>query len=249
MPKKLGLPIDALYGRAVLAGFYIALAGAVSTILGVGFPPNVSRLISACVFPIGLIFVVLTNSELFTGDILTTGSRKPANSFLFAVYIFNWFGTILAAQVFYWAGLYKSFNNQLGINMINLIQNKMTMPWYHLFYSGILCNILVCLSILLSQKTDDDFKKIIFIFIPIFTFVACGFEHIVADMYYFTAALHCLKDKSIVEASGLTADDVNSFMTVPNVLKYFIWISAGNIVGGLLDIIFIELSRVRKTDS
>ena len=66
---------------------------------------------------------------------------------------------------------------------------KASAPAIHLFFRGILCNILVCVAVLCSFRTSDDSAKLIIIFLCLFTFITSGFEHSIANMTIFGIVL------------------------------------------------------------
>ena len=187
-----------------------------------------AKIVSALIFPIGLILITFVTGELFTGDCLMIDAAidskiTPIETILFLllVYIGNFVGALI--------GMY-AIQSVYGIVVIDYTMKiaaaKLAMPAWKLFISGIFCNIFVCLAVLLAAEGETTVSKVIRIFIPIFTFVICGFEHSVADMFYLLAAM-----SFSTSVPGIVA--LNS-------LKVIGIVTFGNIVGALLLILILR---------
>lgn len=214
--------------KGALAGIWISLGGALATYAGTLFPEH-ARLLSALIFPIGLLLVIATNAELFTGDILCIKSadeHSKANlcEFLSSIWFANFAGAIVFSFLLCLTLAPSGQNLAFTTALIDIAMAKGSIPILRAFFSGIACNFLVCSAVALNCKTDIATEcKYIYIYIPIFAFVLLGFEHSVADMFY-------------IFCGAILGAPLNPL---------WIWLSlgavtAGNILGGLIFHTFIE---------
>ena len=182
---------------SALAGVYIAMGGILSVIAGYGFPeitaanPSLQRLLSGAAFPIGLILVVLVGAELFTGNnavlmpgALNRGIRPMAvvrNWTL--VYLGNFIGALGFSYLFvYLCGLTASDPYHEAVQRIALA--KVSMPWHVVFLKGIAANSFVCLAVWLAAAGKSAISKIAGCWLPVMAFVALGYEHSIANMFF-----------------------------------------------------------------
>ena len=197
--------------RSFMAGLFIAVGGALATVCGTGLDktlgPGFKSLIAGAVFPVGLIAIVLTGMSLFTGDTMlipmavfqkkTTWS-KVFNAWLW-VYIGNFIGSLFWAYIMVFGPFCKGGGPELtafGINAIGIAEAK-TLPYiaagtiglWSAFLKGIACNLLVNVAILLAFSSKAMIGKFFGIWFPIMAFVATGFEHCVANMYFIPAGI------------------------------------------------------------
>ena len=217
--RKAALPLDKMLVMAVLAGAFIALAGVAST-WGSMLVENLSlrRLIAGCVFPAGLAMVVLTGTELFTGNCLMSIALLDKRITLPAmlrnwcvVYVGNFIGAAAVAAMAVWGGVFAGKEEFL----VSAAMGKM-MPVEQAVFRGILCNILVCLGVLMAAAATDAGGKVVSLFFPVAAFVMAGYEHSVANMYYLTAG--------VLAGADLSAADI--------VLRNLLPVTVGNIIGG-----------------
>ena len=216
--RKAGLPWDKMLVLAFFGGMYIALAGVASTWASMLVEnPSIKRLIAGCIFPAGLAMVVLTGSELFTGNNLMTiallQKRITMKGMLrnwAGVYLGNFIGAAFVAAAVVWGGVFAGNESVL----ISVAAGKI-MPFGQAFLRGILCNILVSLGVLMAAVGKDAAGKVVALFFPVAAFIIGGYEHCVANMYYLTAG--------ILAGAELSLADIISNM-VP--------VTLGNIVGG-----------------
>lgn len=217
--KKVKYGLSKTLLLAILAGAFIALAAATSTYAS-NFITNKSlaKIISGLIFPFGFILVILFKTEFFTGNCLLIISKlKKEITFkemfinLIIVFIGNFIGAIFIAYMLKIAGC-------LNVESIYTIAyNKINFDFLEAFFKGILCNILVCMAVLLSFSVKTTQEKILVIFIPIFLFIVLGLEHVVANMYYIFAAHLGSKAITIKE------------MLLNNIIP----VTLGNIIGGM----------------
>jgi formate/nitrite transporter len=279
---KSSLPVGQLVLRGIMAGAYIAVGAALCTVVGTGIAPlmgaGAAKLLSAAVFPVGLIAIVLTGMELFTGDAMLgplsvlqgkIGWGKVLNNW-FWVYIGNLIGSLAYAYIMVWGpftqgALSAAEPNAFGLNAVTIAVSK-TLTYksvgniglWSCFLAAIGCNFLVNVAIMLGITAKEFIGKFFGIWFPIMAFVATGFEHCVANMYFLPTGLWLtqlfpgLIDKSTTAANGtvtywspllhqfggLTWSDVWLWNIIPATL--------GNIVGGMIFVGFVYYFAFRK---
>ena len=200
---------------SVMAGIYIAL-GAQGFIVTYD-----NAFIRAAVFPVGLMLIVLVGGELFTGNCLMTFALlqkkirvKSYASTLLQVLAGNFIGGALTAGLLYAGGGYN--NPVMAARIIEIADAKLSLPFMQVVSKGILCNILVSLAVWFAATSKDTTGKILGSWFPVMLFVICGYEHVVANMFYLPMA--SLLDSSI--------NIVN--MTINNLIPA----ALGNYIGG-----------------
>lgn len=219
---------------SLLAGFYIAFGAQLSTVvmhdaaafIGLG----IARLVTGVVFSFGLMLVVVCGAELFTGNSLLVSSALDGEISWIKL-IENWsivlLGNLLGALFMAWL-LYESQLWQSGTvaqQVLATASAKSQLSFWVAFVRGILCNWLVCLAVFMATAARDISGKLLFCLVPITAFVASGFEHSVANMYFIPAGL-LLKSGLGITAPGLTW----SAFLFGNILP----VTLGNLVGGVL---------------
>ena len=214
---------------SIFAGCFIAIAGALATVASAGFEGTTATLIKAAVFPAGLIMVVLTGSELFTGnclllapvlnkDIKITAMLKN----LGIVYAGNLVGSALIALLTTYGGV---MTGTIADAAVSVAAYKCGLTFGEALLRAVPCNILVCIAIWCSFAAKSVSGKILAVYPPIFAFVACGFEHSVANMYYLINGL-LVSAKYGTAANGLNVGNALLYGILPSTL--------GNIIGGML---------------
>ncbi len=163
--------------------------------------------------------IVLVGGELFTGDCLMImgcihkkyGIRDVAKV-LMLVYFSNFIGSVLMAFLVYLSGQMNYTNGLLGAFTIKVAMGKIAMDFGTAFFSGILCNIFVCIAVLMAVAANDVAGKILACFFPIIAFVVSGYEHCVANMYYIPAGIYAAGNEVYVErpvsAYGFTVEQL-----------------------------------------
>ncbi len=239
--KKATTKMGSLIPLGILAGAYIALGAIMFTIITndlAGFiGDGLTRLIGGISFSLGLILVVLGGAELFTGNnMIMTGylekkvSGKQLLNNWFWVYLFNFVGSLLVVFLFFYSGIWKANGGAIGARAVNIAAAKASLPWVEALFRGIFCNWLVCLAVWLASAGRDVIGKILAIMIPIAAFVAAGFEHSVANMYFIPMglalanqpALSALLDPAVIQGLTMKAFFLNNLIPV----------TVGNIIGG-----------------
>lgn len=239
--KKAELSLGRMILLGILAGAYIAIAGQLYTMitqdlsrfLGFGF----SQFLGGAVFSVGLMLVVIGGAELFTGNnlLLAMGalSGKAKWSRLLrnwvVVYLANFVGSMLFVLVMYYSDLWKFNGAALGIRALGLAVGKVSLPFSAAFFRGILCNWLVCLAVWLALSAKDVVGKLFAIFFPIMAFVASGFEHSIANMYFIPIGIFLKAQPSLVAALGM---DVSGLTWQAFIFNNLVPVTLGNIIGG-----------------
>lgn len=243
--KKAKLPIGRMILLGMLAGACIAIGGAASNVTVHGITNvGIARTLAGMVFPVGLMMVVITGAELFTGNNLMIMSRLSGKITtaalcrnLVIVYLSNLAGSLLVDVLVFFSGQFDLSGGGLGAYTIKVAVAKSNLSPYKAVTSGILCNVLVCLAILLAGAAKDIVGKLWAIFFPIFAFVTAGFEHCVANMYYIPAGMLAGLNKDYValaeELYGISEKQCATLYS-PNVAASLLFVTLGNMVGGML---------------
>jgi formate/nitrite transporter len=223
----------------ILAGVYIGFGAAFATLVStdlaryVGF--GLAKAITGGVFSVGLMLVVIAGAELFTGNNLMLMSvldrRVPLSKMLgkwTVVYIANLIGSVLLAYIIYKTDLWKSGNYFTGIQALKIANAKVNLAFGPAFFRAICCNWLVCLAVWMAIASRNVVGRIFAIIFPIMAFVALGFEHCIANMYFIPMGLF-LKGTGAAAASGLNLVNLNlGGFFITNLIP----VTLGNIIGG-----------------
>lgn len=207
---KESAPLSNLIILSFLAGAYIAFGGLLAEVVtgglaAAGAPPGIVKLLFGAVFPVGLMLVVIAGSELFTGNCMymPMGLLKGKASVgglarnwivswifnlvgaLFVAYCLAYLSGILAVDPWAAGAMTVAKTKALGgAKFIAAGKSVSSLTWMQVFWRAIGCNWLVCLAVYLAIASDDIIGKIFGIWFPIFAFVATGFEHVVANMFF-----------------------------------------------------------------
>jgi len=240
---KAGMPTFDVFVLSVLAGAFIALGAIFATTVAAGgaeLPYGVVRLLAGLAFTLGLILVVVAGAELFTGNnliVMAWASRRVATAALLGnwvvVWIGNFVGAFATALIVYVSEQYTFGGGAVGQTALGIAATKTSLGFVQAIALGILCNALVCLAVWLTFGAHTTTDKILAIIPPIAAFVAAGFEHSVANMYFISIGLLVKSDDDFV--AGLDPD------TVPD-LSGLTWasffrdnllpVTIGNVIGG-----------------
>jgi formate/nitrite transporter len=218
----------------ILAGAFIGLGSLYFTIVvsdgSLSFAA--ARVLGGVVFSLGLLLVVVAGAELFTGNnllamawashLITT--RDVLRNWVI-VSIANFVGAAGLAIIVYLSGHSSMNNGLIAEKIISIAVTKCTLPASELFWRGAMCNILVCLAVWMAMAGRTVTDKFFAIVLPISAFVAAGFEHSIANMYFIPLALLLKGDVTTVIAGS---DQI----TVINMLRNFMWVIPGNLLGG-----------------
>jgi len=231
----------------ILAGVYIGFGAVFATLVGgdaskfVGF--GLGQLFAGAVFSVGLMLVVIAGAELFTGNNLIlasvlgghTSTGKLLRNWVI-VYLANFVGSLLLVLIMYGTELWKGNGMGVGIKALNIANAKVNLGFWVALFRGIGCNWLVCLAVWMAVASRDVVGKIFAIFFPIMAFVAIGFEHCVANMYFIPMGI-LLKGSEAATA----AMETNPALDLSNltwgygfIVKNLIPVTIGNIIGGAI---------------
>lgn len=215
----------------VFAGLFIGFAGIASTTASATIAnPSIAKLVGACVFPAGMGMTLIAGSELFTGNNLIIIAllerkikmREMLKNWL-CVFIGNFIGAGFVAVLVVYGHTPDLFDGVLAEKMVAAAASRVAQTFPEAFFRGILCNILVCIAVWAAFASKNVSGKLLMSFWPVMLFVLCGFEHIVADMYFGVAGILTAAEYGI-DAAGLSW---GSF-----ILKNIIPVTLGNTAGG-----------------
>lgn len=242
---KANLKLSKMIALGIMAGMFIALGGATSS-TAVHAIDNVglARTLAGVIFPVGLLMIVLVGGELFTGNCLMVMSaidkRIKVSQLirnLVVVFLSNLAGSLIIDFLIFYSGNLDYSGGGLGAYTIKVALSKATISPAKAIASGILCNILVCIAILMGAAAKDIAGKVLAIWFPIFAFVIGGFEHIVANMFYIPTGMLAATNPAYVakaeELYGITAEQINQ-LNLSGLLHNFIPVTIGNILGGMV---------------
>lgn len=235
-----------LFALAVLAGAFIGLgalfATTVTTGVGAVYPFGITKLLGGLVFCLGLILVIGAGAELFTGNnliVMAWADKKVSTKSLLynwvVVYLGNFTGAILTAVMMLWSKQYTFSGGAVGLNALNTANAKVNLDFSQALVLGILCNALVCLAVWLSLGARSATDKIVAIVFPITAFVAAGFEHCVANMYFIPMGLFikASADGAFWSSIGKTAADFANLTWGNFFLVNLLPVTIGNMIGGV----------------
>jgi len=243
--RKVGESFLNLLLLGILAGAYVALGALFATTVSAGatgiLSYGLTRLLMGLAFSLGLILVVIGGAELFTGNTLIAvawASGKVSTGGLLRnwaiVYLGNFLGSILIAALVIWGRQYAAGGGSVGLVMLSMANAKLHLSFWQAVSLGVLCNLLVCLGVWLSYAGRSVADKILGIVFPITAFVAAGFEHSVANMYFIPLGLFLKQfDPTFTTSTAVQAGLDLSSLTWSN----FLWdnllpVTLGNIIGG-----------------
>jgi len=240
--QKANSPAFALFALAVLAGAFIALGAAFSTVVATapGVPFGVHRLLIGLSFCLGLVLVIVGGAELFTGNNLIAmawASRRIGTRALLR----NWgivlagnaagaIGTVLLVDA---AGLHSLAGEAVGQTAVRIAAAKCALSPLEAYSRGILCNALVCLAVWQSYGARSTVDRIAVVIFPVTAFVAMGLEHSIANLYFLPAGILAAEDLTPAAlAQALSALPTDALPTWGRALANLIPVTLGNIVGG-----------------
>jgi formate transporter FocA len=241
--KKATADTLATFVLAVLAGAFIAFGAlfATTVLSGQGLPYGVGRLLAGVVFSLGLILVIVGGAELFTGNTLIVmawaGGRVRTGALLrnwLLVYAGNFVGALGIAALVFVSGQYTFGGGAVGATALATANAKVDFAFGQAVALGILCNTLVCLAVWLAFSARSTADRILAIVPPIAAFVAAGFEHSVANMYFLPVALliRAGAPESFWTAIGRSAGDYPSLTWSSFLVDNLLPVTLGNIIGG-----------------
>jgi formate/nitrite transporter len=255
--RKAQMPFLQMFTLAILAGAFIALGAVFSTTVSAGsitikdaadgsaaftaaLPFGVTRVLAGLVFCVGLILVVIGGAELFTGNtliVMAWASKKVTSVGLLRnwsiVYLGNFIGALFTAVMVFISRQYTFGNNAVGITALNIASSKVHLGFIQAIALGILCNALVCLAVWMTYSARSTLDKIAAIIFPIAAFVAAGFEHSIANMYFIPIGLLIKNfDPQFIEAIAGAGVNLEGLTWSAFLINNLLPVTIGNIIGG-----------------
>jgi formate/nitrite transporter len=240
---KARMPFLTTFVLAVLAGAFIALGADLFTVVttdsGLGY--GTTRLVGGVAFSLGLVLVVIGGAELFTGNNLIVmawaNGRISALELLrnwVIVYSGNFAGALATAAIVYASGQWKFANYEVGANAVGIANHKVNLAWGEAVALGALCNVLVCLAVWLTYSARSNIDKAVAVVFPITAFVASGFEHSIANMYFIPLALFVKHENGVTRLDGVANADLSNLTWAGFFSHNLLPVTVGNIIGGAL---------------
>ena len=245
--KKAGMDGVAMFVLALLAGAFISLGAMFATTAVAGAaghaPYGMTRVLAGIVFSLGLILVVVGGAELFTGNNLLVmawaGGKVSTRQVLRnwgIVYAGNFVGAVATAGLVYLAAQYQMGKGAVGEAALATAAAKSSLDFFPAVCSGILCNVLVCLAVWLTYSARTTADRIVAIIPPISAFVAAGFEHCVANMYFIPLGIfiHDGAPPEFWANIGKSPGDFSSLGWQNFLVNNLIPVTLGNVIGGAI---------------
>jgi len=271
--RKAEMPAFTMFMLSLLAGAFISLGSIFATTIAAGgmsvaaadgavafttgLPYGVTRLLVGFVFCLGLILVVVGGAELFTGNnliVMAWASGKVTGRALLRnwaiVYTGNFVGSIATAGLMFFTKQYTFGSDAVGVAALKIAVGKCDLDFMQAIALGILCNALVCLAVWLTYSARTTIDKIIAIIFPITAFVAAGFEHSVANMYFISYALFVKGfDPEFMARVGEKVPKLEMLTWKAFFINNLIPVTIGNIIGGAVlvaAVYWVVFLRVKK---
>jgi formate/nitrite transporter len=241
--RKSGLDSLRLFALAVLAGAFISIGAIFATTVSggtEGVPFGIVRLLAGLAFSLGLILVIVGGAELFTGNtliVMAWASGKVSPSLVLRnwsiVYVGNLVGALATVALMFVSGQYTFGDGSIGSAALAIGNAKAGLDFVPAVVLGIMCNALVCLAVWLTFSARTTTDRILAIVPPIAAFVAAGFEHSVANMYFIPEAIAIralAPDRFWATIQRLPADYPN--LTIEGFVANLVPVTIGNVIGG-----------------
>lgn len=224
----------------ILAGVFIGLGAVFCTLVTTGIDTGfgLTKLLGGLVFCLGLILVVVAGAELFTGNSLLTMSFISGRTSLARlaknwgiVYFANLAGALALVGLMFYTNQWAFSGYGVGANALLTANAKVNLGFGEALVRGILCNFLVCLAVWLCFSARTVAGKILAIIFPITAFVACGFEHSIANMYFIPMGILMTGQPAVLGAAGITSEAVAN-LTWAGFVGNLVPVTIGNVIGG-----------------
>lgn len=257
--RKSEMPFLTMFALAILAGAFIALgalfattvlSGGMSikdaqgaTTFTTGLPFGVNRLLAGLAFCLGLILVVVGGAELFTGNnliVMAWASGKVTSIALLRnwgiVYVGNFIGSVATAIVVLFGKTYLFGNGSVGLTALNIAKSKVELGFIQAIALGIMCNALVCLAVWMTFSARSTIDKIFAIIFPITAFVAAGFEHSIANMYFIPMGIFIKNyaGQDFWTLIGKAPSDYSMVTWQSFLVSNLLPVTIGNVIGGAI---------------
>jgi formate/nitrite transporter len=278
--RKAEMPFLPMFTLAILAGAFIALGAIFATTVSAGsmavkaadsaaqfspltasLPYGVVRLLAGMAFCLGLILVIVGGAELFTGNnliVMAWAGGKVSTAALLRnwviVYLGNFVGSIATAGMMFLTKQYTFSGGAIGITALSTANTKVHLGFIQAIALGVLCNALVCLAVWMTYSARSAIDKIAAIVFPITAFVAAGFEHSIANMYFIPIGLFIksfapefLSDKVVATVTANTGYDLAGLTWGTFLLNNLLPVTIGNIIGGAILVAAVYWSVFLRT--
>jgi formate transporter len=233
--KKANLPLLPCFMLAVVAGGSIGLGALYYTIVASDAELSfaTTRVVGGLAFSLGLALVLVAGAELFTGNnliVMAWASRRVSTRAMLRNWLIVYCGNLAGALglvVLVLLSHHLDMNGgRIGLSILNTAVGKISPDVVTLFFKGVLCNLLVCMGVWLAYAGRSVTDKIVGLILPVSAFVAAGFEHCVANMYFLPLAW-------VMTATGqVPAGFDASVITLPGIIHNLVPVTLGNIAGG-----------------
>jgi formate/nitrite transporter len=240
--QKASMDGTTTFALAVLAGAFIALGGVFATtaLAGAGETPwGMARVLAGMTFSLGLILVVVGGAELFTGNNLIAMGWASRRLSLGAVarswgivFAGNFLGATATAFVVFLAGTHRFGGGAFGIAALDIARAKLELGFVQAVALGVLGNALVCLAVWLALSARTTADRILAVAPPISAFVAAGFEHSIANMYFIPLAIFIRLDQGFATSVGRGHHEPLTWASF--LLQNLLPVTIGNVIGGTL---------------
>lgn len=206
---KASLPLARQLPLTFLAGVYIGLGGLFCALFqgDASLPYAVQKFMAGAVFSLGLSLVMTAGAELYTGNTMMVAGALDGRISWGAtlmnwvrVWLGNGLGAVTLAIVVWLSHAAES--GTAGVGLMTIAAGKMSAPWWAVFWKGVLCNLLVCLGVWMAYAGRSVADRCVGVLLPVAAFVALGFEHCVANLFFLPVAL-------MLKASGFAPEGVN----------------------------------------
>jgi formate/nitrite transporter len=233
--KKANLPFLASFMLAIVAGGGVGFGALYYSIVAsdpeLGFATT--RVLGGLVFTLGLVLVLVGGAELFTGNnliVMAWASGRVSTGTMLRnwtiVYLGNLLGSLGLIILVFLSHHLDMNEGRIGLSVLNTAAGKIRPDMMTLFFKGILCNVLVCAAVWLAYAGRSVTDKIVAVILPVSAFIAAGFEHCVANMYFLPMAW------LLVQTGHVPATFDVSPITISGILHNLVPVTLGNIVGG-----------------
>lgn len=239
---KVKRSVSSTFILGILAGAYIGFAAHLATVVGTGTVAwiGLQQFMVGAVFSLGLMLVIIPGSELWTGNTLMSAAlleRRITLRQMLGNWTWVYLGNLVGAMLLAWMVGAQSgiLNGPFGVKAVQIALGKVNQGPGHnwaYFFRALGCNWLVCLAVIQAMAAKDIAGKVLAIFFPIMAFVASGFEHAIANMYFIPAGIFAANLEA-VRSAGLFPEDVLAHLNWANMWRYnLIAVTAGNLLGG-----------------
>jgi len=233
--KKANLPLLASFMLAIVAGGGVGLGALYYTIVAsdASLSFATTRILGGLVFTLGLALVLVGGAELFTGNnliVMAWASGRVSTRTMLRnwtiVWLGNLFGSLGLVVLVFFSHHLDMNDGGIALSILNTATGKIRPDMVTLFFKGVLCNVLVCAAVWLAYAGRSVTDKMVAVVLPVSAFIAAGFEHCVANMYFLPLAW------LLIETGQVPANFDTSPITLSGIIHNLAPVTLGNIVGG-----------------